>query len=275
MPEHKDAEPQLLPLKSACHATSQPFPSKDALQDASIERQSVSLNVASHHCNGSSLARSRFFMTFDSCPNPFDSCPNPFVSAAACPTAVNSNLPDPAPILVTGPARSGKSEWAENLALRSGRSVTYVATASIDPTDAEWQARIMAHQRRRPPNWKTLAVPIDLAPTIRAGTAADCLLIDSLGTWLANLLEQEDAKWQDTLQDLLLSLKQTQSLVILVAEETGWGVVPAYPIGRVFRDRLGTLTRRVGSLANPTYLVTGGHVLNLSQMGVPLDQALV
>lgn len=174
------------------------------------------------------------------------------------------------PILVTGPARSGKSEWAEALAMRSGRTVTYVATAQTDPNDLEWQARIAAHQRRRPANWKTIAVPTDLASTIEAATASDCLLVDSLGTWLANLLEQDEMLWQDTVQTLLHSLQQTRSQIIFVAEETGWGVVPAYPTGRIFRDRLGTLTRNIGIISDPVYLVTAGYVLNLNQLGVPL-----
>ena len=41
-------------------------------------------------------------------------------------------------ILVTGPARSGKSEWAENLALESGKKVVYIATANENPHDLEW-----------------------------------------------------------------------------------------------------------------------------------------
>lgn len=176
------------------------------------------------------------------------------------------------PILVTGPARSGKSEWAETLALRSGKAVSYIATAQIDTSDTEWQARIAQHQQRRPTDWKTIAVPIALADTIRAATAADCLLVDSLGTWLANLLEQNEEAWEQTVQDLLSSLIATTSQVILVAEETGWGVVPAYPIGRRFRDRLGNLTRQVGSIANPVYLVTGGYILNLSQLGTRLGR---
>jgi adenosylcobinamide kinase/adenosylcobinamide-phosphate guanylyltransferase len=179
-------------------------------------------------------------------------------------------LPSQTPILVTGPARSGKSEWAETLALRSGKAVSYVATAQVEASDAEWQARIAQHQQRRPATWNTVAVPIELARTIRSATASDCLLVDSLGTWLANLLDQDEATWTQTVQDLLSSLAETQGLVILVAEETGWGVVPAYPIGRQFRDRLGSLTRQVGGIAHPVYLVTAGHVLNLSQLGSPL-----
>jgi adenosylcobinamide kinase / adenosylcobinamide-phosphate guanylyltransferase len=63
-------------------------------------------------------------------------------------------------ILVTGPSRSGKSEWAEQLALRSQSVVIYLATAQMNPVDTEWQARIQAHQNRRPAHWQTLEVPI-------------------------------------------------------------------------------------------------------------------
>ena len=173
-------------------------------------------------------------------------------------------------ILLTGPARSGKSEWAETLALQSGKSVIYVATAHMDPDDLEWQTRLKQHRHRRPENWVTLEVPQQLVATIETATHNHCLLIDSLGTWVANLLEQNDTSWERTVQSLLLSLQQAASDVILVAEETGWGVVPAYPSGRQFRDRLGSLVRRLGAIAQPVYLVTGGHVLNLSALGVPL-----
>lgn len=175
-------------------------------------------------------------------------------------------------ILVSGAARSGKSEWAERIAARSGKRVSYVATAHIDETDQEWQTRIAHHQQRRPEAWHTLVVPIDLTHTIQRATAADCLLVDSLGTWLTNVLEQDEVTWQTTVQDLIASLIGTPSQVILVAEETGWGVVPAYPLGRRFRDRLGALTRQLGAISNPVYLVAAGHVLNLSQLGTPLDQ---
>lgn len=173
-------------------------------------------------------------------------------------------------ILVTGPARSGKSEWAEALAMQSGKSVIYVATAKVDSTDSEWQGRIVQHQDRRPTNWQTLEVPIELGPTIRQATDTSCLLIDSLGTWVANLLEQDRTTWESMLRDLLTNIDNCVCDVILVAEETGWGVVPAYPSGRAFRDRLGMLVRRIGAIAHPVYLVAGGHVLNLSALGSPL-----
>ncbi len=178
-------------------------------------------------------------------------------------------------VLVTGPARSGKSEWAEQLAVDSGRSVVYVATAQENTNDPEWQTRIAQHRLRRPDSWQTLAVPSELATTIQNADQQSCLLVDSLGTWLANLLDQDDESWEITLETILLSLKNTKSDVILVAEETGWGVVPAYPMGRTFRDRLGKLIREVGAIADQTFLVTGGHVLNLGQLGTPLNPMLL
>ncbi|MBD3880513.1 bifunctional adenosylcobinamide kinase/adenosylcobinamide-phosphate guanylyltransferase [Phormidium tenue FACHB-886] len=174
-------------------------------------------------------------------------------------------------ILVTGSARSGKSEWAEKLAAQSGKSAVYVATAQADPSDPEWQDRILQHQLRRPAHWQTWIVPIDLASAVQQATASECLLIDSLGTWLANVLEQDEAAWQETMQGLLLSLQQAACQVVLVAEETGWGVVPAYPSGRRFRDRLGNLTRQIGMIAESVYLVTGGYVLDLRQLGTRLE----
>ncbi len=175
------------------------------------------------------------------------------------------------PILVTGPARSGKSEWAERLAAESGRAVVYVATAREDPSDAEWCARIALHRRRRPAGWRTLAVPILLEDAIEEHDSGDkCLLIDSLGTWIANLIELEDADWQVRADRLVGLLAQVSAMSILVAEETGWGIVPAYPVGRRFRDRLGALVRHLGPGCAAVYLVTGGFAIDLRRIGIPL-----
>lgn len=173
--------------------------------------------------------------------------------------------------LVTGPARSGKSEWAEALAAESGQTVIYVATSSVDPADTDWQKRVELHRDRRPDHWQLREVPIALTAAIQAATAQDCLLVDSLGTWLANLLDQDDETWQTTVDTLIDSLRQTPSTVILVSEETGWGVVPAYPVGRLFRDRLGYLTRQVGRSAGAVYLVVAGHAVDLKTLGIVVD----
>ncbi|MGF1600615.1 MAG: bifunctional adenosylcobinamide kinase/adenosylcobinamide-phosphate guanylyltransferase [Thermosynechococcaceae cyanobacterium] len=177
-------------------------------------------------------------------------------------------------ILVTGPARSGKSEWAEALAVKAQKPITYIATSYCSEADLDWQARVQRHRQRRPADWGTLEVPINLATSIEQATPNTCLLIDSLGTWLANVLDQDEALWQQTSTTLCHSLENCPATVILVAEETGWGVIPAYPAGRSFRDRLGQLTQQIGSLADAVYLVTAGHALNLKVLGTSVSEFL-
>lgn len=176
----------------------------------------------------------------------------------------------PTIILITGPCSSGKSEFAEALAAKN-KLVTYVATAQIDESDRAWQAKIIKHQQRRPDHWQTVAASSQLSTYIEA-VADECLLIDSLGTWVANFLESDGVEWQQISDRFLASLQNSRGKIIIVGEETGWGVVPAYPSGRLFRDRLGYLSRQVGNIASTTYLVTGGHVLNLSLLGEPLSK---
>ncbi len=173
-------------------------------------------------------------------------------------------------ILVTGPARSGKSEWAEIIAMQSQKTIIYVATATFNSSDREWLQRIEQHQKRRPQDWVTLEVPVELAATLAKSKANTCLLIDSLGSWVANLLSLEESTWESTVHNLLETVKLAKADMIFVAEETGWGVVPAYPEGRTFRDRLGSLVRQLGVIAEAVYLVTGGHALNLRVIGTPL-----
>jgi adenosylcobinamide kinase / adenosylcobinamide-phosphate guanylyltransferase len=174
-------------------------------------------------------------------------------------------------ILITGAASSGKSEWAETLATKTNKSVIYIATAQINLKDKEWLAKIEKHQQRRPVNWKTLEVPFNLNDALELASLESCLLVDSLGTWVANLISVEQHFWEETSQQLINNLKIAVGEIIFVAEETGWGLVPEYRSGRIFRDRLGKLIRQIGSIADRVYLVTSGHALDLKKIGNPLS----
>src|SRR5689334_18248539 len=93
--------------------------------------------------------------------------------------------------LVLGGIRSGKSEYAEELAAALGR-VRFLATARDDGTDPAWSARIAAHQARRPAGWQTTEVssaPGDLTEALATADPAETLLVDDLGTWLAGAQE--------------------------------------------------------------------------------------
>jgi adenosylcobinamide kinase/adenosylcobinamide-phosphate guanylyltransferase len=100
------------------------------------------------------------------------------------------------------------------------------------------------------------------------------LLIDSLGTWLAWHLDESPEQWQGRCAELLLALQAQPGPVLLVVEETGWGVVPATAIGGLFRDRLGALQQALMQHCHSAWLVVGGRALNLMTLGHPVPPSL-
>ena len=155
--------------------------------------------------------------------------------------------------LVLGGARSGKSELAERLVVRSGQSVTYVATGVA--TDEDMAARITAHKARRPTTWQTVEVGRDLAGTVAALPGS--VLVDSLGTWLAGL---------DQFVADFAALAARAGDTIVVSDEVGLGVHPSSALGRTFRDALGQLNRVVADHADEVLLVVAGRVVRLEEM---------
>ncbi|MEY3462311.1 MAG: hypothetical protein RLZZ468_89 [Cyanobacteriota bacterium] len=173
--------------------------------------------------------------------------------------------------LVLGPARSGKSRWAEHLAAHSGRSVLYVATGAAAPGDGAWQARLDLHRRRRPPSWGCLEVGWDLAAALPGLHRDQLALIDSLGSWVAHGLDLESASWANACDALLEAMDHCLAELVVVSEQTGWGVVPPTAIGGLFRDRLGAIEQRLMPRADAAWLVVAGRALDLlrSSQAVP------
>jgi len=88
-------------------------------------------------------------------------------------------------ILILGGARSGKSTFAERLAMQSGKSVAFIATATA--SDEDMQDRIARHRASRPTIWKTIEEPLDLVHALReASHEADIILLDCITLWLSN-----------------------------------------------------------------------------------------
>ena len=174
--------------------------------------------------------------------------------------------------LVTGPSRSGKSRWAEHLALHSGRPVTYVATGPCLEGDASWSERLALHRRRRPAHWPTLEVEGQLSAALEQAPAERLLLIDSLGTWLAHHLELDAAAWEQEQEHLLTALQHCRSTTLIVSEETGWGVVPPTAIGGRFRDRLGALKQQLLPRCGEAWLVVHGLAIDLLRLSTPVPE---
>jgi adenosylcobinamide kinase/adenosylcobinamide-phosphate guanylyltransferase len=76
---------------------------------------------------------------------------------------------------------------------------------------------------------------------------------------------------EDRAQGLVEAVLATRALAIVVGEEVGWGIVPPYPSGRLFRDVLGRAQQRLAARSGQAYLVVAGFVLDLRRHGLPVD----
>lgn len=168
--------------------------------------------------------------------------------------------------LILGGARSGKSAYAQRLAERHGGRVLYVATAEAG--DAEMAARIAAHQAERPQHWRTLEAPRQTGDAIRRHqNDADVVLVDCL-TLLANNViaplpepvaqETAEAALDAEVDALLAAYAASAGAWIVVSNELGLGVVPPYPLGRVFRDAVGRANQRLAAVADQVVFMVAG-----------------
>ena len=186
-------------------------------------------------------------------------------------------------ILCSGGARSGKSEFAERLALATKGLKAYVATGQA--FDEEMVDRIKKHQERRGEIWNNFEVPLHLADEWEnISQSADVILIDCLtmfttnhmmaygsirGQEDANRLEQTILSELDTLLDSIQSCED--KTVIFVTNEIGLGIVPDNKLARYFRDIAGRVNRAVASVADKLYLTISGVTIELKSQEVHIN----
>ncbi len=161
--------------------------------------------------------------------------------------------------LVLGGVRSGKSRFALEIAARSS-AVCFVATARA--SDDEMRGKIARHRAERPPHWQTLEEPLDLADAITGHEGqTDLALVDCLTLFAANLMEthgEDAAAIEDRMAALCRAIENARCSIVLVSNEVGSGIVPAYQAGRRFRDLLGELNQRIAAIADRVVLMVAG-----------------
>ena len=149
-----------------------------------------------------------------------------------------------------------------------GSGVTYVAT--LEPDDEEMGRRIERHKARRPPEWCTVEATLDVAGAIE-GSEEPIVLLDCLSGWISNLLLAHEERGEkvvlntvlDAVDGLLAVVRSSGKTVVVVTNEVGSGVVPAYPLGRWYRDALGLANQRVAAEADAVCLLVVGLPLVL------------
>lgn len=157
--------------------------------------------------------------------------------------------------LVVGGARSGKSAFAEGLVTASGRARRYIATA--EAWDDEMRDRIARHQSDRGPAWTTIEAPLDLAAALAGARSDEAVLVDCATLWLTNHLLAEHDLAAET-AGLLAALAASPAPVVIVSNETGWGIVPENALARRFRDEQGRLNQRLAAVSGLVVTVIAG-----------------
>ena len=160
-------------------------------------------------------------------------------------------------VLVLGGARSGKTGFAERLAMRAGERPAYLATA--EALDAEMSERVKAHQEKRGPQFATIEEPLRLSAAIaEAAKTHDVILVDCLTLWITNMIIANQ-NVAGAVDELLVTLGAiTTSKVILVSNEVGLGIVPDNAMARMFRDLAGAAHQRLAEICDDAYFVVAG-----------------
>jgi len=167
-------------------------------------------------------------------------------------------------ILVTGGARSGKSRFAERLALTFGTPLGYLATC--ESLDTEMDERVERHRKRRGLEWMTIEEPLSLTEMLAANDGRfRAVLVDCVTLWLSNLLlaHEKPERVMATVRELVEAAPKFVTPLIFVTNEVGMGIVPENRLARVFRDLAGEANELLATAADEVHVVFAGLPLRL------------
>jgi adenosylcobinamide kinase/adenosylcobinamide-phosphate guanylyltransferase len=180
-------------------------------------------------------------------------------------------------ILVTGGARSGKSDFAQELARDlAHEDVLFVATAEAG--DEDMASRIAAHRQARPAAWRTVEAPRKVGDAIRQAAPAKVVVVDCLTLLVSNVLlslgedpasEVANRAVHDEVLGLIDVSSTMQTSIIVVTNEVGLGIVPANRLARLYRDLLGRANATLAQQADKVYLLVSGLPLEIKSLAVP------
>ena len=159
-------------------------------------------------------------------------------------------------ILITGGSRSGKSSYAEQLALELSDRPVYLATARI--WDAEFRERVRRHQERRGPQWTNIEEEKQLSRHTLAGRV---VLVDCLTLWCTNFFFDLQSDVDRALAEAKAELDRftaQDATFILVTNEIGMGGTSENEVQRKFTDLQGWMNQYAASLADEVVLMVSG-----------------
>lgn len=159
--------------------------------------------------------------------------------------------------LITGGERSGKSGYAQKLALELSNSPLYVATAR--KWDDDFQNRIDRHQQERDEHWTNIEKEKYLSEIDFSGKTA---LIDCVTLWLTNFFidtkNDVELSLEEAKKEFLAIAKHKNANIIIVTNEIGMGVHAETHIGRKFVELQGWMNQFLATNADQVVLMVSG-----------------
>ena len=167
-------------------------------------------------------------------------------------------------ILITGGQRSGKSSYAERLALSLTENPVYMATARV--WDDEFRERVRIHREKRGSQWTNIEEETQLSKHDVTGRV---VLIDCCTLWATNYFyERAMANGDESLPDVNATLEDLKAeferftaqdaTFIFVTNEIGLGGTSDSAVQRRFTDLLGWLNQFIASRADEVVLMVSG-----------------
>lgn len=159
-------------------------------------------------------------------------------------------------IFITGGARSGKSRYAQELALNLSDHPVYVATAR--QWDKEFGERIRRHQQERDERWTSIEEEKMLGNLDLTDKVA---VIDCVTLWLTNFFidtgNDADASLEACKKEID-RLAGQQATIIVISNEIGMGVHADSEIGRKFTDMQGWMNQYIAAMATKMIFMVSG-----------------
>ena len=159
-------------------------------------------------------------------------------------------------ILVTGGQRSGKSGYAQRLALELSDNPVYMATSRV--WDEEYRKRIERHQRDRGPQWTNIEEEKQLS---RHQLSGRTVLIDCVTLWCTNFFFDVNADTDSALEaakEEFDRFTKQDATFIFVTNEIGMGATSDNEIQRKFTDMQGWMNQYIAEHANEVWLMVSG-----------------
>lgn len=172
-------------------------------------------------------------------------------------------MPDKHIVLVTGGQRSGKSGYAQKLALSLSANPVYLATSRV--WDEEFRQRVLRHQADRGPEWTNIEEEKYLS---RHNLDGRVVIIDCVTLWGTNFFFDNDSNVELSLKELkeeFNRLVEQQAYLIFVTNEIGLGGVSPDPIQRKFTDLQGWLNQYIASRADEVILMISGIPMKIKE----------